>query len=186
MLAVKNLERLIEIEADLKEQYQPKLDEKAAQIESSQIEKEELKATISKLEATIAQQLEQIKTFSSSSTSTKRIEQQNRELNARAVKLQDEADSQKKRTRTLQKELAAEREELKTLKQFDPQKMKKNLDASKKKLTEQKAATDLLLKSNNQLKKENAEFRKKIEELEAKAKEADAGEEESTPEKQGD
>lgn len=178
MLAVKNLERLIEIEADLKAQYQTKLDEKDVKIQSAEKQHDELKATIAKLEATIAQQLEQIKTLSSNSSSTKRLEQTNRELTARAGKLQEEAESQKKRVRTLQKDLAAEREELKALKQFDPQKMKKNLDASKKKQAEQQSAMDLLQKSNNKLKKENSESKKTIEELEAKIAELESKNEE--------
>jgi len=178
MLAVKNLERLIEIEADLKSQYQTKLDEKDVKIESAVKQQEELKATIEKLEATIAQQLDQIKTLSSNSSNAKRLEQQNRELTARATRLQEEVESQKKRNRTMQKDLAAEREELKALKQFDPKKMKKNLDASKKKQAEQQAANDLLQKTNNKLKKETAEYKKKVEELEAKVTEYESKNEE--------
>ena len=68
----------------------------------------------------------------------------------------------------MQKDLAEERAEIKTLKQFDPAKMKKNLDASKKKLAEKTTASDLLQKSLNKSKTENVELQAKVKELEAK------------------
>ena len=70
--------------------------------------------------------------------------------------------------KSLQKDLAQERGEISTLKQFDPAKMKKNLDANKKKLAEKSTANDLLQKSLNKSKTENAELQRKVKELEAK------------------
>ena len=173
MLAVKNLERLIEIEADLKSQYQAELNSKSTQITRAIEKQDELKATIAKHQATIAEQLETIKTLSAGASDTKRIEQVNRELTASLNKLQDEFDTQKKRTKALQKDIAVEREELKALKQLDPQKMKKNLDANKKKLAEKTSANELLQKSFSEFKRENESLKKQIKELEAKAEKAD-------------
>ncbi len=168
MLAVKNLERFMEIEADLKSQYQAELNSKSTEIQKGIDKQEALKKTIEEHKATIAGQLEQIKTLSASASDTKRIEQLNRELDARATKLQEETATQKKRIKAMQKDFAAEREELKELKLLDPKKLKKNQDASKKKLAEKTAANDALQKTANKYKKENDELRKKIEELEAK------------------
>lgn len=177
MLAVKNLERLIEIEADLKAQYETKLDAKAAEVSKAINKQEELQATIGQQKLTIDKQLEQIKELSATKADTKHTEQLNRELNSRSTKLQEEVDAQKKRIKVLQKDLATEREELKTLKQLDAQKLKKNLDANKKKLAEKTAENALLQKSYNKFKKENAELKQKVEELEAKTETAEAKEE---------
>lgn len=179
MLAVRNLEKLIEIEADLKSQYQAELNSKSTQIAKGLEKQEELKASNAKLKASIAEQLEQIKTLSASTSDHKRTEQLNREINARATKLQEESDTQKQRIKTLQKDLAVEREELKALKHLDPQKMKKGLDASKTKLAEKTAANELLQKQYSKFKRENEELKKKVEEFEAEAKTADADEKET-------
>ena len=69
--------------------------------------------------------------------------------------------------KTLQKDLAEARAENKTLKQYDPARMKKNLDANKKKLAAETSANALLQKSLNRTKTENAELERKVEELEA-------------------
>ena len=86
----------------------------------------------------------------------------------RFLSIQDEVASMKKRIKALQKDLAAEREQVSALKQFDAPRMKKNLDASKKKLAEKTKANDALQKSLNKTKGENAELKRKVEELEAK------------------
>jgi chromosome segregation ATPase len=164
MLTAKNLERVIELENKLRAEYQVQLDAKTAQIESCITEKEEQKAAIDK-------QLEQIRTLSSEASTNKRTEQLNRELHQRCENLQGEIATQKKRLKGLQADLAQEREEIKTLKQFDPIKMKKNLDASKRKLAEKTTATDLLQKSLNKTKTEKAELQQKVKELEAKLEE---------------
>ncbi len=179
MLA-KNLERLIEMETDLKTQYQAELNSKSTQITRAIEKQDALKVTISEHKATIAKQLEQIKSYAAASSDTKRIEQLNRELNARSAKLQDEVDTQKKRIRSLQKDLSVERDELKVLKKLDPQKLKKNQDTAKKKLADKTTANELLQKSFNKFKKENEELKKKVKELEEKvaSSETEEGKEE--------
>lgn len=170
MLTAKNLERMIELEEKLRAEYQVQLDEKSAEIEAAVKEKDARQAVIDK-------QLEQISSLSTEAGSSKRTEQLNRELNQRCENLQEEAATQKKRIKGLQKDLAQEREELKTLRQFDPAKMKKNLDANKKKLAEKTAANDLLQKSLNKSKSEKLELQRQINELEAKLAELEPAEE---------
>ncbi|MFT5711102.1 MAG: chromosome segregation ATPase [Halioglobus sp.] len=166
MLTAKNLERMIALEDRLKEEYQTQIDAKTAELEICSKQKEEQTATIAK-------QLEQIKTLSAESSSSKKLEQQNRELHQRCENLKEEMATLKTRLKSLQKDLAEEREEIKTLKQFDPAKMKKNLDATKKKLAEKTTATDLLQKSLNKSRSENIELESTVKELEAKVEELD-------------
>lgn len=161
MLTAKNLERVMELENKLRSEYQVQLDAKSTEIEGYITEKEEQRAVIAK-------QLLQITTLSTESSKNKRIEQLNRELHQRCENLQEEITTQKKRLKGLQKDLAEERAEIKSLKQFDPAKMKKSLDASKKKLAEKTEANDLLQKSVNKSKTEKAELQQKVKELEAK------------------
>jgi hypothetical protein len=176
MLTAKNLERVMELEDKLRTEYQVQLDAKSAEIELATKKQVEQKVVIDK-------QLEKISTLSTEATANKRTEQLNRELGQRSENLQEEVATQKKRNKSLQKDLAAERAEVKTLKQFDPAKMKKNLDASKKKLTEKTTATDLLQKSLNKSKSENAELQQKIQELEASLEEVENSKEsEAAPE----
>ena len=175
MLAVKNLERLIEIEADLKAQYEVKLNNKSTEIAKATEQHAELKAKLAMQKETLAKQQKQISQLLSAADESSRIEQLNRELESRNTKLQDEVAQQKKRIKALQKDLAVEREELKTLKQFDVQKLKQNLDANKKKLAEKTSANELLQKNYNNFKKENDALTKKVTELEEKM----AAEEES-------
>jgi chromosome segregation ATPase len=170
MLTAKNLERMIALEDKLRTEYQAQLDARTAEIESCIKEKEEQQAVIAK-------QLEQIKALAVEATANKRMEQLNRELNHRCDNLQVEIATQKKRLKGLQKDLAEERAEVKTLKQFDPAKMKKNLDASKRKLAEKTAATDLLQKSLNKVRSEKAELERKVKALEAKLIELEGSEE---------
>tara|TARA_R110001599_G_scaffold353688_1_gene595359 strand:- start:41219 stop:41767 length:549 start_codon:yes stop_codon:yes gene_type:complete len=170
MLTAKNLERVMELEENLRSEYQVQLDTKSAEIEKLSQEKTEKQAAIEK-------QLEQIQTLSKEATANRRVEQLNRELHQRCENLQAEVATQKKRAKTLQKDLAQEREEIKTLKQFDPAKMKKNLDANKKKLAEKTSAADLLQRSLKQTKNEKAELQLKVEELEAKLAELETTEE---------
>ena len=160
MLTTKNLEKLIELEANLRSEYQVQLDAKSAEIDRGNKKQEEQQAIIGK-------QLEQIASLSIKATENKRISQLNRELESRSEKLQEEVASQKSRLKALQKDLAAERTEVKTLKQLDAAAIKKNLHAGKKKLVEKTAANDLLQKSVNKYKKENAELQRKVKELES-------------------
>jgi hypothetical protein len=153
---------MIALEDKLRAEYQVQLDDKSAEIESCIKEKEVQQATI-------ARQLEQITTLSTQASANKRTEQLNRELNQRSENLAEEVATQKKRLKALQKDLAEERAEVKVLKQFDPAKMKKNLDANKKKLAEKTTANDLLQKSLSKFKKtENIELQRKVKELESK------------------
>ena len=169
MLTAKNLERIMELENSLRAEYQVQLDAKSAEIEARIKENEEQKAVI-------ARQLEEITNMAPQVTANKRVEQLNRELNQRCENLKEEIASQKKRLKALQKDLAADREELKKLQQYDPMRMKKNLDANKKKLAEKTSANDLLQKNLNKAKAEKAELQRKVEELEAKLAELETPE----------
>ena len=71
-------------------------------------------------------------------------------------------------SKALQKDLVEAREQLKELTQYDPARMRKNLDASKKKLLEQSGANELLQKSLNKTRAENADLQRKVQELESK------------------
>jgi len=64
------------------------------------------------------------------------------------------------------------------LKKYDPQRMRKNLDASKKKLAEKTATADKLQKSLSEARSENSQLELKIKELEAQL--------EAATEEQGD
>jgi chromosome segregation ATPase len=178
MLTVNKLEKIIELEENLRAEYQQKIDTQAAEIEThvAEIErcKQELAEQREKLQATIDTQLTTITDLTSKALANQKFEQQNRELNNRSDNLQNEVSSLKARVKGLQKDLATEREELKTLKQFDPAKMKKNLDANKKKLAEKTSATDLLQKSLNKTKAEKAELEAKVVEVEGKLSELQA------------
>ncbi|MFK7976276.1 MAG: hypothetical protein AB8C02_09070 [Halioglobus sp.] len=172
MLTAKNLERVMELESKLRDEYESQLAEKNTQIETAIAERDANQTAIEK-------QLEQISELSTAATANKRVEQLNRELNQRCDNLQEELSAQKKRTKTLQKDLAQERAEVAELKKFDPPKMKKNLDANKKKLAEKTSANELLQKSLNKAKAEQAELQRKVKELEAKLEELEPTEDEA-------
>ena len=78
----------------------------------------------------------------------------------------------KARLKTLQKDLAAERSELAELKKYDPQRLRKNLDASKRKLADKTNAADKLQKTLTQSRAEKAQLEQKVKELEAQLAEA--------------
>ncbi len=165
MLTANKLEKIMELEEQLRGEYQDKLDARDAELEQCKQEMNELRET---LQATLDTQLETIADLSKKAGSTQKLEQQNRELFNRSENMKEEVAAQKKRVKALQNDLAGAREELKSLKQFDPAKMKKNLDASKKKLAEKTSANDALQKSMNKVKGENAELQRKVKELEAR------------------
>ncbi|MFQ3322270.1 MAG: chromosome segregation ATPase [Pseudomonadales bacterium] len=175
MLAAKRLEMMIEIEDKLKAEYQAQIDIREAEIKKLSNENADQKATIAK-------QLEQIQTLSTSALSSKKLEQQNRELHQRSENLKEEVATHKARTKALQKDLAEERAEITMLKRFDTAKIKKNLDASKKKLAEKTAAAEVLQKKYTKYKAENSEFKNTVKELEKKleAFEEDTASEEKT------
>ncbi len=161
MLTAKNLERVMELETKLREEYEGQLAAKNAEIEAAVAERDEKQAIIDK-------QLEQIRELSVEATGNKRVEQLNRELTQRCDNFEDQIATQKKRIKTLQKDLAEERSTIAELKKYDAPKMKKNLDANKKKLAEKTSANELLQKSLNKAKAEQAELQRQVKELEAK------------------
>lgn len=177
MLSLNKLEKIIELEEQLRNEYQGQLDKKTAEIENHVKQQAELQATVDTRQATIEQQLATITDLSSKATANQRMEQLNRELTNRTEKLQEELTDLKKRVKTLQKDLAEERAQNKTLTQFDPARMKKNLDANKKKLAEKTRATEVLQKSLNTSKSENSELQSKLKELEAKLAELEPSQE---------
>ncbi|WP_414980592.1 hypothetical protein [Congregibacter sp.] len=154
----------MELEETLRTEYQTQLDAKSEEISKLAKATEDQKAVIAK-------QLEQISALSIDASKNKKVEQRNRELHQRSENLLEDVAKQKARTKTLQSDLTEVREELGTLRQFDPAKMKKNLDASKKKLAEKTTANDLLQKSYKQTKSENADLKAQLKALEEKLEE---------------
>ena len=164
MLTANRLEKIMELEENLRAQYQDKLDARDRELDALRAEKDKMRA---ELQATIDRQLEQLKELSGKAAVNDRAEQQNRELTNRSEKQATEIADLKKRVKGLQKDLQEVREENKVLNQYDPPRMKKNLAANKKKLAEQTKSIDTLQKSLNQAKRENADLEQKIKELEA-------------------
>ena len=64
--------------------------------------------------------------------------------------------------------LGEAREQIKVLTQYDPVRMRKNLDANKKKLAEEAATNEQLQKSLNKIRIENATLQRKVKEFESK------------------
>ena len=95
--------------------------------------------------------------------------------------MKEEVATIKGRVKELQKDLAAERAELVELKKYDPQRLRKNLDASKKKLAEKTKTGDTLQKSLTQVRAENTQLEQKVKDLEAQLAEANP-EQENQPE----
>ena len=166
-LTLNKLEKLIELESKLRSEYQQQLDAKDATISQLNNDKAALETKLTELEATIATQLATITEMSAKSGNTQALEQRNRELHNRSENMKEEVATVKSRIKALQKDLAAERSELAELKKYDPQRLRKNLDASKKKLAEKTTAADKLQKLLNQARTENTELEQKIKALEA-------------------
>ena len=166
-LTLNKLEKLIELETQLRGEYQQQLDDKDVSIAQLTVDKTALEEQISEREKTIATQLATITEFSSKSKDIQALEQRNRELHNRSDKMKDEVATVKSRVKELQKDLAAERAELAELKKYDPQRLRKNLDTSKKKLADKTAAADKLQKSLNQARAENTQLEQKVKDLEA-------------------
>jgi len=161
MLTARNLEKIMELEDKLRTEYQVQIDAKADEVSKLEKSCEDQKAVIAK-------QLEQISALSVDASKNKKVEQRNRELHQRCENLLEDVAKHKTRAKTLQADLTQVRDEIAALKQFDPAKMKKNLDASKKKLAEITTANDLLQKSYKQTKGENADLKAQLKALEAK------------------
>lgn len=171
MLTATKLEKIMELEDSLRDEYQAKLDSKSAEVEQCQ---QQLREQREELQATIDQQLQAITELSARATANQQLEQSNRELGNRSENLQEEVSKLKKRVKSLQNDLGEERKQVSALTQYDPARMKKNLDASKKKLVEKSKATDLLQKSLNKCRGENSELQQKVKELESKLAELDS------------
>jgi chromosome segregation ATPase len=181
-LTLNKLEKLIEVENKLRGEYQQQLDAKDATIAQLNSDKATLESKLSELENTIATQLATITDLSSKSGNNQALEQRNRELHNRSENMKEEVATVKSRIKALQKDLAAERAELAELKKYDPQRLRKNLDASKKKLAEKTTAADKLQKLLNQARTENTQLEQKVKELEAQLealKPEDSAQEES-------
>ena len=181
-LTLNNLEKLMEMETQLRGEYQPKLDEKDAAISKLADNKTALETRISELEKTIATQLTTITELSGKSKDAQALEQRNRELHNRSENMKEEIAVAKGRVKALQKDLAAERAELAELKKYDPQRLRKNLDATKKKLAEKTTAADKLQKSVTQARAENTELEQKVKDLEAQLAETNSENEDQAEE----
>ena len=181
-LTLNNLEKLMEMETQLRGEYQPKLDEKDAAISKLADSKTALETRISELEKTIATQLTTITELSGKSKDAQALEQRNRELHNRSENMKEEIAGAKGRVKALQKDLAAERAELEKKKKYDPQRLRKNLDATKKKLAEKTTAADKLQKSVAQTRAENTQLEQKVKDLEAQLADANAETEDQTEE----
>ena len=166
-LTLNKLEKIVEMETQLRAEYQKELDDKDTIVSQLSKAKTVLEAKITELERTIATQLETITDLSGKSKSTQALEQRNRELHNRSENMKREVSTVKTRMKALQKDLAKERDELATLKKYDPQRLRKNLDASKKKLADKTSAADKLQRSLNQVRMENKELEQKVKDLEA-------------------
>ncbi|MDG1065479.1 MAG: hypothetical protein P8O91_04610 [Luminiphilus sp.] len=171
-LTLNNLEKLMEMETQLRGEYQPKLDAKDAAISKLADKETALETRISELEKTIATQLTTITELSGKSKDAQALEQRNRELHNRSENMKEEIAAAKDRVKGLQKDLAAERTELAELKKYDPQRLRKNLDATKKKLAEKTTAADKLQKSLSQTRAENTQLEQKVKDLETQLAEA--------------
>jgi len=177
MLTLNKLEKIMELEAQLRDEYKEQLEGKDKEISTLTNERDSLTARVDELQSTLATQLETISSLSGKASDTKAVENRNRELHNRAENMKEEVATVKARLKALQKDLATERAELATLKKFDPERMRKNLDANKRKLAEKTKAADLLQKSYNQSKAENARLEQRVKELEAAQADADVSDE---------
>ena len=183
-LTLNKLEKLIEVESNLRGEYQQQLDAKDETISQLNNDKAALETKLSELENTIATQLATITDLSKKSGNNQALEQRSRELHNRSENMKEEVATVKSRIKTLQKDLAEERAELAELKKYDPQRLRKNLDASKKKLAEKTTAADKLQKLLNQARTENTQLEQKIKELETQVETLKP--EEATPEEQAE
>jgi chromosome segregation ATPase len=183
-LTLNKLEKLIEVESNLRGEYQQQLDAKDETISQLNNDKAALETKLSGLENTIATQLATITDLSKKSGNNQALEQRNRELHNRSENMKEEVATVKSRIKALQKDLAEERAELAELKKYDPQRLRKNLDASKKKLVEKTTAADKLQKLLNQARTENTQLEQKIKELETQVETLKP--EEATPAEQAE
>ena len=171
---LEKLEKLIELEAQLRREYQQQLDDKDAIITELKNDKTAVEGKMVGLEKIISTQLATIKDMSDKSNDTQALEQRNRELHNRSENMKEEVTRVKNRLKAMQKELAAERAELAELNKYDPRRLRKNLDSNKKKLAEKTTAAEKLQKSLSHTKAEKIELELKVKELEAQLEAAQA------------
>ena len=183
-LTLNKLEKVLEMETQIRAEYQPQLEEKEAAISQLTSDKTALEGKVAELEKIIATQLATITELSSKSKDTQSLEQRNRELHNRSENMREEVASVKSRIKALQKDLVSERAELAELKKYDPPRLRKNLDASKKKLADKTKAADKLQKSLNQVRSENTELEQKVKDLEAQLEAINANKESQAEEGQ--
>ncbi len=164
MASAEQLEALINLEANLKSQYESKLT-------AEQYKNEAHLETQTKLQAKIVEQAGEITQLKSGGGDLKRLEQENREISNRAENIKNEFEAQRNKTKIANKELIALKSEIKELKQLDAKKLKKNLVETKKKLEEQRTANGLLSTSNKKHKQESFENQNTIEKLEQELEE---------------
>ena len=89
-LSLNKLEKLIELETQLRGEYQKQLDDKDAIIAELQNGKAALEAKMAELEKTISTQLATIKDMSGKSNDTQALERRNRELHNRSENMKEE------------------------------------------------------------------------------------------------
>ena len=175
MASAEQLEALINLEANLKDQYEKKLTAEKYKVEAHL-------ETQTKLQAKIVEQAGEITKLKSGGGDLKRMEQENREMSSRVANIKNEFEAQRNKAKTAQKELIALKSEIKELKQLDAKKLKKNLVETKKKLEEQRTANGLLSASNKKHKQESFEHQNSIEKLEQELEELKPAETEETEE----
>ena len=115
-LSLNKLEKIIELETQLRDEYQKQLDDKDSAMAELKRDKAALETQVIELEKTIATQLAAITELSGKSNDTQALEQRNRELHNRSENMKEEVAAAKSRLKILQKDLAAERAELAELK----------------------------------------------------------------------
>ena len=183
-LSLNKLEKLIELESQIREEYQKQLDEKDASIAQLRRDNGALESLIIELKKTVSTQLATITELSGKSQNKQALEQRNRELHNRSENMKGEVSAIKSRLKALQKDLAAERTELAELKKHDPQRLRKNLHTSKQKLAEKTVAAEKLQKSLSQVRSENSQLELKIKDLELQLAEARGKQDDLTEEDQ--
>ena len=115
-LSLNKLEKLIELETQLRGEYQQQIDKKDEAIAELTQDKAAMESRMAELEKTISTQLATIKDMSGKSNDTQALEQRNRELHNRSENMKEEVAVAKSRLKALQKDLSAERAELAELK----------------------------------------------------------------------
>src|SRR5210317_1348474 len=96
-LSLNKLEKLIELETQLRDEYQQQIDKKDAAIAELTQDKTAMESKMAELEKTISTQLATIKDMSGKSNDTQALEQRNRELHNRSENMKEEVAVAKSR-----------------------------------------------------------------------------------------